>query len=620
MKSEKHNLISKLERFLPPETKTMRFESWLSISLLVLLSFFYYYILGRGIFSFQESNMLFIFSGDYLSKFTDKPGGLLLYAGNFLTQFYINPLAGSLMISALFVMLFLVFREIAGKLNAGSMTLTIFALLPSAMIMLMQTRYDFHLHDILGFLLALSWFIIHVKFENRIFRIVFLLMFPVLYYVAGSYSFIYTAIWTSYCVFHEKGPKRYFYPGALALVLLTTYLVFRNLLFFQSPGRLLTFPLFLNETKRLTTFLALLSAFIVLMPLIVRLTNRMEKAKIYERFIPLTGIAAIITFSVIILINTYDPVVANIMKFERMVHNQDWDGIIREQEKIQSSNIIEQYFYNLALSEKGELCSRMFYGRQSYGSMALTLSRDDDQAHRAMYFYYTIGLNGEAHHIAYELMVQHGYRPETIKMLIRTEILNGNYRIAERYINVLKKTLFYRGWAEKYGRLLYKPEAVKMDRDLGRKAVLMPGKDFFVVTDDFRNIDMLLDANPANTVAFEYKMARFLLEKDIMEAGKEVKKLKGLGYSRIPRHIEEAIISLVNVMKEFPDMGGLTISKDADQRFPEYFTDIKSFGGDRKLMEKGIKKNDRNSFWYYMQFGRVKSDFMRKGQADQSIY
>jgi hypothetical protein len=111
-----------------------------------------------------------------------------------------------------------------------------------------------------------------------------------------------------------------------------------------------------------------------------------------------------------------------------------------------------------------------------------------------------------------------------------------------------------------------------------------------------------------------------LLEKDLMEVGSEVKKLRGLGYDHFPRHIEEAIISLVNITKEFPDLGGLSISSDADNRFIEYFSNLKPFRGDRKLIEKGIKKADKNTFWYYLQYGLIKSDFFKSGPVDNSIY
>jgi len=40
----------------------------------------------------------------------------------------------------------------------------------------------------------------------------------------------------------------------------------------------------------------------------------------------------------------------------------------------------------------------------------------------------------------------------------------------------------------------------------------------------FKNLDLLLQDNPDNRVAYEYKIARLLLEKDLMELGSEIKK------------------------------------------------------------------------------------------------
>ena len=105
-----------------------------------------------------------------------------------------------------------------------------------------------------------------------------------------------------------------------------------------------------------------------------------------------------------------------------------------------------------------------------------------------------------------------------------------------------------------------------------------------------------------------------------MEVGTEIKKIKALGYDHFPRHIEEAIVSLVNVTNEFPDLGGLSISPDTDHRFIEFFSDLKPLKGDRTLVEKEIKRTDRNTFWYYLQYGLVKSDFFKSGPVDYSIY
>lgn len=46
-------------------------------------------------FFFQEQNQIFLWSWDYISTYTDKPGGLANLIGDFLTQFYYYLFAGS---------------------------------------------------------------------------------------------------------------------------------------------------------------------------------------------------------------------------------------------------------------------------------------------------------------------------------------------------------------------------------------------------------------------------------------------------------------------------------------------------------------------------------------------
>ena len=90
MKMKKSFLPINLKLF-PEKGISEGFENALSVSLLFSISFSYYYFFGTGIFFHQENNSLFIFSADYFRKFTDKPGGMLTYAGNFLIQFYFSP-------------------------------------------------------------------------------------------------------------------------------------------------------------------------------------------------------------------------------------------------------------------------------------------------------------------------------------------------------------------------------------------------------------------------------------------------------------------------------------------------------------------------------------------------
>ncbi len=596
------------------------YELQIAAFLIVAEALVYFNLSGSGIFFYQETNSLFIFSRDYFHSFTDRPGGLLIYAGNFLTQFCNSAFAGSLVITFLLFLAILAFRKISLIFNTPPPFSLLSVVLPVTLILLIQTRLDVHPYHLSGILIALAWFIISASLPKTLYQFIHLLLFPFVYYLTGSFSIVYAGLYISYNLLFRKDLLRFLLPASLLTVVVITFYAGRNLVFYQPDAMLLSYPLFTNETSLTTTCLTLYAGFIMLLPLLSKLAQNAAKPALPVRLGPVLALIIIIPVTVLILSLNSGREIDSLARFEKMACSQDWDGIIRLQEELQSDGIVEQYYYNLALAETGQLCSRMFFAKQGYGSMSLTLTRDNEQAFRAMYFYYAIGLTEEAHHLAYELMVQHGYRPESLKMLVRTELINGNFKVAERYINVLKKTLHYRKWAEKYEKMLFRPGLVNSDRDLGEKIKLLPGKDFFVVTDDFGNLERLLSSNPGNRIALEYKMARMMLEKDLMEIGTLVKTLRKSGYEHIPRHLEEAVVSLVNVTGEFPDLGGLLISKDTDQRFLSYFKSLKSFKGNRLLLEKGMSRAERNTFWYYLQFGLVKSNILKSAPVDYSIY
>ena len=157
---------------------TEKFESVLSCSLLFVISFIYFYLFGTGIFFFQENNSLFIFSSDYLKNFSSKPGGMLHYAGNFLVQFYYNPFYGSLILSILFVLCFIILKKITGVLNGGRTIPILLILIPSCVFMVLQSRYDFHVYNILGFLIVLSLFFFSISVENQIPSVLINIFFP----------------------------------------------------------------------------------------------------------------------------------------------------------------------------------------------------------------------------------------------------------------------------------------------------------------------------------------------------------------------------------------------------------------------------------------------------------
>jgi hypothetical protein len=271
---------------------------------------------------------------------------------------------------------------------------------------------------------------------------------------------------------------------------------------------------------------------------------------------------------------------------------------------MQSRNLVAQYYYNLALSETNQLCDRMFFGRQDFGPRSIMMQWDSkaniNQIFRGAYFFYDIGLINEAHRWAFESMVIQGYRPENIKLLIKTDLINGHYKIAEKYINVLKRTIRYRKLALRFEKMLFHPELVRNDPELGSKFLLQPKEDFTIqIKDQQDNVLLLLQSNPDNKKAFEYMMAWHMLERNTGKVAEEIKKMKGMGYTRLPRHLQEAAMIFKAGNGEPADLGGLTVSGDTETRYLQYESAITRLDN---LLTSGVsdlQKSFGNTYWYY---------------------
>lgn len=596
-----------------------RYGLQISIFLLFALSFCYLQWFGSGIFFHQDNKSLFIFSYDYLAGFLSRPGGLLVYAGNFLTQGYFSTLVGSLINSTLLILLFMVLRSVMNRFSQKDSTALLLMILLPLFLLICNTNYNYYVFHTLGFLSVALWFHMSFAAKRKTIRIILLILFPLFYYITGTFALIFTGMLIIYYGFSGNGKERYLIPLIHLAVSFLSVALFYKYIFLQPIKTILGYPLVFNDFSRFTITLLIAAGLITLYPLLIKFSG-LFREKITEGYITAGAILIMFPATAFIMVWQNNPVLEGIMRTEKMFIDGQTDKVISYFERNPSNSVIEQFYYNLSLSAKGQLCDRMFFGRQSTGPMSLSLEGNREQASRTMYYYYTIGLVNEARHLAFEQFVQNGYTPENIKMLIKTELINSNFKVAERYLNVLKKTWRYGSWAEKYEKFLFNIELIKDDQDLGEKIKLMPVEDFFILTNETRNIDLLIKSNPLNRKAFEYKMARLLLEKDLVEVSEEVKMMKGIGYSVIPRHIDEAIVAYRVFSEKTVDTGGLISDKQTLQRFVTYSDIVNRFGADKSLIETNMKRSEKNTFWYYLQFGTISGKFMKSDPVDRSIY
>jgi hypothetical protein len=574
----------------------------LSLALLFFISLVYFLWCGDGLFFAQENKSLFFFTGEYLYQFMAKPGGLLEYSGNFLMQGYYSNLFGSLLVSLIIVSFSAVFVKINKRFYTGRRFYILLTLIPACLLLLMHAQYEYYIHYSLGFLSTGFWFLFSISNQIKRLSYVFPALFPVFFYFTGSFAFIYIGMFITFLLVFKRGIPGYFFIALLIMIAFITFVVFREVLFLQPTGSLMFYPL-PNDLSNLPTSFYLLSGYMIIFPLSSKISCSFISGSRSFILSPAMSATFVMTITVCLLIKLYDRDHADLMQLEKSVFNKDWDSIIKQHETSPSTNVAGQYYYNLALSERGQLCNRLFFGRQDFGTKSLSLTHFQEQINRSVYFYYTIGLMNEAHHIAYESMVLSGYNPQNIKILIETDLLNGNYRSAERYINMLKKTLHYSAWAAIFEKMLYNPSMIVSHPEMGEKIKLLPRNDFFITQNDIENIDLMLMSNPDNKKAFEYKMAMLLLDKDYKAVVHQVKRMKDMNYTYIPRHIEEAIMVFINGNHELPYLGDFEISRETELRYKLYLAAFRiNKNKTRPEFDKLMKKKWGNTFWYYLEF------------------
>jgi hypothetical protein len=336
---------------------------------------------------------------------------------------------------------------------------------------------------------------------------------------------------------------------------------------------------------------------------ICRLAGSLKQVKLNLR--PVGLILTIIVFSstVIMLISGFNSKTARVINLEKLVFEEKWNELIKYQEKYPAKNMIGQYFYNVALSETDQLCDRLFYGLQDFGTGSLFLIWNNEYLSWGSHAFYATGLINEAQRWAYEEMVVYGCRPENMKMLVKTSLINGNYSIAEKYIGILKHTFFYKSWTKEYEKMVKDTSIIKSDPDLGNKIKILPRDEFFISLDaPQNNLPMLLEGNNANKKAYEYLMSWLLLDKNIETLVNNVSVMKNMDYTKIPRHIEEAVLIYYNSKRVFPDLGGLPISGETRMRFDQYFTTYVQARQNPSTLKETMQKQFGNTFWYYYQF------------------
>jgi hypothetical protein len=576
-----------------------RFFSIIPYITLFIISFIFFGFFAGYTCFFQEKTSLFVFSHDYLNDNLHQPGSLLLYLATFLTSFYYNPITGAAIISIIVVLIALMVSLILNNLTGSKSALI--PVLTGIAVFYLQTRYQYLAFNNLGLLLQLCAFYLAIKYIKGWFPVI---IFPLWYFANGGFAWISGLMYVLFLVLRSLR-KEWIRIAALLVISFLMIYVSKEYLFFQSLRTLLLFPFSGKDTGSQLIMFLIVAGVIVLLPAIAKIRIR---SSLTSR-IPLKAGRVLTVFLVVLIMIPvsyfrYEEKADDYFAVEKMFYQNRFNEIGEFLKKHPASNKLTVYLGNIALCETGKLCDQLFSYRQSPDGQTLFLKWEmrAEVLRRGGYFYYTTGMINEAQRWAYENMVMDGLTPEGLKMLARTELVNGNYKVASKYIEILKHTLSYRDEANKYEKMLFNDQAVESDPELGPKRNEMVKHDFFSITGDpYANIEQVLSFDSLNRKAFEYKLAFHLLKKDYKTIVTELPKLTMYGFTKIPVNLEEAAVIYTRLSSGILPAGiNLEISESTSSRFEQYLQIVRNYGNNPKIAEPFLRKSFSNTFWYYV--------------------
>lgn len=581
-----------------------RFLTFLHYLLFFVVTFVFFFWFAGYIFFFQEKLSLFLVSKEFLLEYLIQPGGFLKYFALFLSAFYRIEILGAGIVS--FIILLVVwFSALIGKEIAGKPVYFLPFLIGAGLVFL-HSHYQFQLVNSLGILMQLVWFYAILRFFRGK-RLWFpLLLFPVWYFLNGGFSWLFLVMFSFYLV-TEYGKKRCIHLGALLLIAFFSFFISKEFLFYETTKTLLQYPFSdLNAGMQIKEFAAL-GGLIGLFPLLFKI--KLDRTKTAGgRKLNLVQLSPILVILVLsgALSQRIDRKNSHYFHVEKLFYERKFDETITFNKTFPTTNKLTLFLNNIALAETGQLTERLFEFPQSPDGETLFLKWETigEVLRRGGHFYYTVGLVNEAHRWAYEYMVMRGYTPEGLKMLIKTELINGNYKMAAKYIEILSQSIFYRNEARDFLKMLNNDEAVTNHPELGQKKQLKPKTDFFVLSDvPPANLEPLLEADSTNVFAIEYQFAWLLLQKDVEAVTEKLPLLEKAGYNHIPRHIDEAAtgFKLLN-MGEFTQLDYLRTSAETERQFRQYYQIFQQHSNSREQAQRALYPQFSNSFWYYLFF------------------
>lgn len=501
-------------------------KSYLKASLILtygILVFLFWAICHPSLLSYQEQLQLFQLTDSYFYEHLSWPGGLSTYIGEFMCQFYNNYWIGGLILGLIFSGMWALTWSICKRLGGNSFYIFLLSLIPCLMMLMYMGNINVMPSFLVSILITLIFTLTYYKFmsiieRNKILKTLSLIFcLPVFYWLFGPVVFLLALLISVHVLFSKNYSwtlKLLFclliFSYTLSCVLMLSLLVlyptnlqFVGINYYRDPT---TFPLMEFVVEFGFTLTLLLAGVSSKMP---------KKISIISWSTIVIGLVAIGLFWG----NFYVPMTLELIEYDYLVRINDWKGVLNKAEKKQPNLPMSVCATNLALGMTNQLGDRAFHFYQN-GTEGLLppFQREFNSLLVTAEAYFQLGLTNTAQRFYFEAMEgipNYNKSVRCIKRLTETNMLNGHYEVAKKYLRILKNTSCYAKWAYRTEQLIDNQTIDKHPLYSKLRRSHLENDFLFSEEEIDKVLGQLFLKNPNNALAKQYLLFHPMLERNL---------------------------------------------------------------------------------------------------------
>lgn len=589
----------------------MNWKQTLFWSLSAIAIFYYLLIFGVFLFVEQEEMQLFIPEWWFIREALWQPGGFCEIAGQWIIQYYRQPILAVSIHTVLLVGCGLMIDKLLRSFSNKSY-LSILSLLPVLYLLKMSVHGEYLVDGTVG----IFWMLLALLPSLKIRRVRFiigyglvstLLVFGLTGLLSVGYALLYTLLaLLRYPTSRQRG------AAATCLILAMLIYLFSGWLDIPVPLREGWQPESYLEIQRMPhyymynvwTFFTL--AIVGVLLLVYAVSRVDENNRRIHRGVFVVCILSLLVSIGFCLPESWHAQRMMLDELSFLAREKRWDAIVDKYRGKPIHDYVSLNYLNLSLAQRGELAERMFTFDQK-GTKSLCT--DWNQT------FYMDRLLSDVHFLVGDVALSESFTMDgftqskrkgsarMLQRLVQVSLIRGEKALARKYLNLLAAMPFYKEWAKRYTTYLTHPEAMDKEPELKGKQIRIEKRDRLSLSVSIDSLWRGYDL-PENRIGWEYQGCYDLLAKDLDAFSRFLEKSSFGNGTQMPKHFQEAVLLLAD--KDHSVLSAYPIQPEFIERYRSFKQFLRQSGIQTDVSL--IQRQFGDTYWFYYYFKIFKGE------------